>query len=170
MSVMSSKQTIVPADMQRRARRIAAQASKLADQARPMTTTATIQAKRGAANAAEWAKPGVDVARAWMAIRVYRGSAAVQKKVAPRVSYMMAEAAKKLDPPKRRSRLLPTILAGAALMAAGAAAAAAVAMRNKRTARTVPPPPMPSTAPSGTGGQTSPAPREADVNGMSRTR
>src|SRR5215467_4792226 len=133
VSVMFRNKAIVPADMQRRARKIAAQATKLADQARPMTTTATIRAKEGAASAAEWAKPRVDDARAWMAIRAYEGSAAVQKKVAPKVSSMMVDAAKKLEPPKRRSRLVPTILAGASLVAAGAAAAGAMAARNRRT-------------------------------------
>jgi len=165
---MSRNQTIVPADMQRRARKIAAQASKLADQARPMTTTATIRAKRGAANAAEWAKPGVDVARVWMAVRVYRGSAAVQKKVAPKVSSVMADTAKKIYPPKKRSRLVPMILSCVALLAAGAAAAAAIVMRKQRT---MPPPSMPP--PPGTAGQPgdpSRTGREAEVNGLSRTR
>ena len=40
MSVMSRKRAIVPADMQRRARKIAMQASKLADQAGPITKRA----------------------------------------------------------------------------------------------------------------------------------
>jgi hypothetical protein len=176
---MSKDEVIVPADMQRRARRIAAQATKLADQARPMTTTATVRAKESAASAAEWAKPRVDVARAWMAIRVYEGSAAVQKKVAPKVSSMMVDAAKKIDPPKRRSRVVPTILAGASLVAAGAAAAAAVTMRNQRTASTMPPPmparmPPPDSAgqpggldPTAESGRSS---RESDVNGMSKSR
>jgi hypothetical protein len=174
---MSRDVAIVPADMQRRARRIAAQATKLADQARPITTTATVRAKESAASAAEWAKPRVDVARAWMAIRVYEGSAAVQKKVAPKVSSMMVDAAKKLDPPKRRSRFVPMILAGASLLAAGAAAAGAMAVRNKRTtADTMPPPPMSATPPPGQASGLDPAAdagrpsRESDVNGMSRSR
>ncbi|HKR67338.1 MAG TPA: hypothetical protein VJT16_00660 [Streptosporangiaceae bacterium] len=161
---MSKNKAVVPADMRRRARKIAAQASKLADQARPMTTTATIRAKQGAADAAEWAKPGVDMARVWMAVRMYRGSAAVQKKVAPKVALVMADTGKKLYPPKKRSRLLPAILSGLALLLAGAAAAAAIIMRKKRMAETMPPPPMPSPD-----DQARPA-REAEVNGLSRTR
>jgi hypothetical protein len=176
VSVMSRDVTIVPADMQRRARRIAAQATKLADQARPITTTATVRAKESAASAAEWAKPRVDVARAWMAVRAYEGSAAVQKKVAPKVSAMMADAAKKLDPPKRRSRLVPTILAGASLLAAGAAAAGAMMARNKRMTDTMPPPPpMPARTPSAGQQNMADSPtesgrrsRESDVNGLSR--
>ncbi len=180
MSVMSRKQAVVPADMQRRARRIAAQASKLADQAGPMTKAASTNAKRGAGTAADWARPHADRARAWMAVRTARGSVAVQKKVAPRVSVMMAIAAKKLDPPKRQSRRLPKVLAGAALLAAGAAAATAMAIRNRSTIRTVPP--MPSRTPGVPSGGAAGEPtvvnpsadssrsrREADVNGLSRT-
>jgi hypothetical protein len=172
---MSRKQAIVPADVQRRARRIAVQASKLADQARPMTKTA----KRGAGAAAEWAKPRIGSTRAWMGIRVSRGGVAVQDTIAPKVGDIMAAAARKLDPPKRRSLRLPMVLAGTALLAAGAAAAAAMAMRNKRKMRTMPPAPMPSRTPSaGTAGQPTvldPAgepdrpSRESDVNGLSRT-
>jgi hypothetical protein len=180
VSVMSSKQAIVPADMQRRARRIATQASKLADQAGPMTKAASTGAKRGAGTAADWARPHVIRARAWMAVRAARGSVAVQKKVAPRISVMLASAAKKLDPPKRQSRGLPKVLAGTALLAAGAAAATAMAIRNRSTIRTMPPPPTPSrTASGGTAGQptvvdpsadSGRSGRETDVNGLSRTR
>jgi hypothetical protein len=166
--------------MQRRARRIAMQASKLADQARPVTTAATQSAKRGADTAAEWAKPRVGRARTWMAVRASRGGVAVEETVAPKVSAMMATAARKLDPPKRKSRRLPKVLAGMALLAAGAAAAAAMAIRNKRMMSTLPPPPMPARTPSGsTAGQpagVSPATdaerssTESDFDGLSRTR
>jgi hypothetical protein len=180
VSVMSRNQVIVPADMQRRARRIATQASKLAGQARPMTKAAGTNAKRGAGTAADWARPHVIRARAWMAIRASRGSVVVQDKVAPRVSAMMATAAKKLDPPKRQSRRLPKVLAGTALLVAGAAAATAMAIRNRTVMRTLPPP-MPSRTPSAPSGGTAGQPtvldpsadrsgREADVNGLSRTR
>lgn len=178
MSVMSGKQAIVSADMQRRAKKIAMQASKLADEARPMTETATKNAKRGADAAAEWARPRVDRSRAWMALRAARGSVAVEKTVAPRVSAMMATAAKKLDPPKRRRRL-PKILAGVVLLAAGAAAAGAIALRNRRMLMgTMPPPPKPP-APGGAAGQETimdqaagddRSSSEADVGGFSHTR
>jgi hypothetical protein len=179
VSVMSNKQAIVPADMQRRARRIATQASKLADQAGPVTKAASTGAKRRASSAADWARPHVFRARAWMALRAANGSVVVQKKVAPRVVVMMATAAKKLDPP-RRSRALPKVLAGTALLAAGAAAATAMAIRNRSTIRTMPPPPMRSrTTSGGTAGQptvvdpsadSGRSGRETDVNGLSRTR
>lgn len=178
MSVMSRKQIVVPADMQRRARRIATQASKLADQARPVTKAASASARRGAGSAAEWARPHVIRARAWMAVRANRGSVAVQKTVAPRISAIMANAARKLDPPARQSRRVPKVLAGMALLAAGAAAATAMAIRNRSTIRTMPP--MPSRTPSssapgqatvltpGAGNDRSGS--EADVNGLSRAR
>ncbi|MDR2985660.1 MAG: hypothetical protein LBV34_12555 [Nocardiopsaceae bacterium] len=174
---MSKNQAIMKADMQRRARKIAAQASDLADTARPMTTIVTIRAKRASADAAEWAKPRVDMARMWMALRMVSGSKAVQKEVAPKVSAMMVTAARKLDPPKRRSRRLPKVLAGTALLGAGAATAGAVAMRNKNTAATMPPPPMPARAPSpeqagalDPNADTDRLSREADVNGLSKPR
>jgi hypothetical protein len=53
-------------DMQWRARKIAMQASRLADQARPITNSAAKTAKRGAGNAATWAISPVSGARAWM--------------------------------------------------------------------------------------------------------
>lgn len=191
MSVMSEKQAIVPADMQRRAKKIAVQASKLADEARPMTEKAASNArrgvqsakrgaesaKRGAGTAAEWARPRVNRSRAWLAVRATRGSVAVQETVAPRVADLMATAAKKLDPPKKRPRRLPKVLAGVALLAAGAAAAGAMAIRNKRMLMGTMPPPMSPASGSAAGQVTVMDPasgtdrpsREADVDGMSRT-
>jgi hypothetical protein len=191
VSVMSEKQAIVPADMQRRAKKIAVQASKLADEARPMTEKAASNArrgvqsakrgaesaKRGAGTAAEWARPRVNRSRAWLAVRATRGSVAVQETVAPRVADLMATAAKKLDPPKKRPRRLPKVLAGVALLAAGAAAAGAMAIRNKRMLMGTMPPPMSPASGSAAGQVTVMDPasgtdrpsREADVDGMSRT-
>jgi hypothetical protein len=176
VSVTSRKQAAVPAaDMQWRAKKIAMQASKLADQARPMTTSAARTARQGAGSAATWARPRVGRVRAWMAVRAVRGSVSVQENVAPRVSAMLAMAARKLDPPKPRSRRFPKVLAGAALLAAGAAAAAAMAMRGRQGAT---PPPMPPRSPSMSGTDQSTvlnpsadaARQEAEVNGLSRTR
>ncbi|HUZ52663.1 MAG TPA: hypothetical protein VMU94_09040 [Streptosporangiaceae bacterium] len=177
MSVTSRKQAAMPAaDMQWRARKIAMQASKLADQARPMTKSAAMTARKGAGSAATWARPRVGRVRAWMAVRAVRGSVSVQETVAPRVSAMFAMAARKLDPPKPRSRRFPKVLAGTALLAAGAAAAAAMAMRSRQRAM---PPPMPPRPPDrGAADQQSAvlnpsaeeARREAEVNGLSRTR
>jgi len=176
VSVTSRKQAATPAaDMQWRARKIAMQASKMADQARPMTKSAAMTARQGAGSAATWATPRVGRVRAWMAVRVARGSVSVQETVAPRVSAMLATAARKLDPPKPRSRRFPKVLAGIALLAAGAAGAAAMAMRGRQGAM---PPPMPPRSPSmGATDQSTvlnpsaeAARREAEVNGLSRTR
>lgn len=175
MSVTSRKQAAVPAaDMQRRARKIAMQASKLADQAGPMTKSAAMTARQGAGSAATWAMPRVGRVRAWMAVRAVRGSVSVQETVAPRVSAMLAMAARKLDPPKPRSRRFPKVLAGTAMLAAGAAAAAAMAMRGRQ--RAMPPPMPPSMPPRGGTDQSTvlnpsaeAARQEAEVNGLSRS-
>ncbi len=113
--------------MQWRARKIALQASRLADQARPMTKKATM-------TAATWTKPRVGRVRAWMAVRAARGSITVQEHVAPRISSALAAAARRLDPPAPQARRWPKVLAGTALLAAGAAAATALAMRGKSKA------------------------------------
>ncbi len=57
------------------------QASKLADQARPMGRRAALTARRGAGGAASWARPRVGRVRAWMAVRASRGSISVQENV-----------------------------------------------------------------------------------------
>jgi hypothetical protein len=122
------------ADMQWRARKIALQASRLADQARPMTNKATMTARQGAGITTGWARPRVGRVRAWMAVRAARGSISVQEHVAPRVSSVLATAARKLDPPVPQTKRWPKVLAGTALLAAGAAAAAAMAMRSRSNA------------------------------------
>lgn len=181
MSVTSGKRTAMPAaDMQWRARKIAMQASKLADQARPMTKNAALTASRRAGTAANWAGPKVGRVRAWMAVRAARSSVSVQDTVAPRIAAMLAATARRLDPPKPRSRRIPKMFAGTALLAAGAAAAAAMAMRNRQ--RLLPPPMPPRGTP--TAGHTAEqsatvlnpsaeakrAKSKSDVNGLSRTR
>lgn len=139
MSVTAQKQSAMPAaDMQWRARKIALHASKLADQARPMTKRAAMTARQGATGAAGWARPRVGRVRAWMALRAARGSVSVQESVAPRLSSMLAATARRLDPPRPRTRRWPKVLAGTALLAAGAAAATAMAMRRRARRKPVP--------------------------------
>jgi len=178
---MSEKRTAMSAaDVQRRAMKIAMQASKLADQARPITKNAAMSAKRQAGSAAEWAGPKVVTIRTWMAVRAARGSVSVQESMAPKVAAMLEATARRLDPPKPRSRRMPKILAGAALLAAGCAAAAAMAMRNREALMQPPPaPPRPTSARTGTGDQHSTvmdqsaeaerASSKSDVNGLSHT-
>jgi antitoxin (DNA-binding transcriptional repressor) of toxin-antitoxin stability system len=163
--------------MQRRARKLGVQATKLAEQAKPMTKQAAVTARRTAGDAATWARPKVDGARSWLAIRAARGSVAVQDQVAPRVSAMLDATARRLDPPRPKSRRWPKLLAGAAVLAAGvaAAAAAAIAVRGRPNAR-ITPLPRPS---SDNGREQSSAahsraeaegPRaESPVHGLSRT-
>lgn len=162
-------------DMQRSARKLAVQATKLAEQARPMTQQAAVTARRTAGDAANWARPKVGRARVWMAVRAARGSVAMQERVAPRVSAMLDATARRLDPPRPRSRRWPKLLAGSALLAAGAAVAAVV-VRGWSYGRMMPPP-RPS---SGVGSdqptvlnpsaEAERAKAESEVNGLSRTR
>ena len=138
-------------EMQRRPMKIAMQHSNLADRARPMTRSAALQARRQADTAARWAKPQVNRARGWMAVRAARGSVSMREDVGPRVAAMLATAARKLEPPAaRRSRKLPMMLAGMALMAAGAAVVTAVSLRNRNTVRSMA---MPSASASGAADQ-----------------
>jgi hypothetical protein len=166
------------ADVQRRATKIAMQASKLADQARPITMNAAMSAKRRAGSAAEWAGPKVITIRTWMAVRAARGSVSVQESMAPKLAAMLEATARRLEPPKPRSRRMPKIVAGAAILAAGCAAAAAMAMRNREPLMPPPVPPRPTPASTGTGepstvmNQSAEAERamsKSDVDGMSHT-
>lgn len=113
-------------------------ASKLADQARPVTRRAAITARHGAMGAAGWARPRVGRVRAWMALRAARGSVSVQESMAPRLSSMLAATARRLDPPRPQARRWPKLLAGTALLAAGAAAATAMAVRRRARQKPVP--------------------------------
>jgi hypothetical protein len=180
VSVMTrNKSTSMPAaDMQWRARKIAIQAAKMADQAGPMTRKAAGTARQGAGGAANWAKPRVGRVRAWMAVRAARSSVSVQETVAPRVSSMLASAARRLDPPKARSRRWPRMLAGTAILAAAGAAATAVVLRNRqRDLATTLPPKSPardnaehSVKVVNPGDEAERERSEADLNGLSRTR
>lgn len=173
MPVTTKNQSTMPAaDMQWRARKIALQASKLAEQAGPMTKKAAASARYGAGEAANWARPRVGRMRAWMAARAARGSVAVQETVGPKVSSMLAATARRLDPPRPRSRRWPKLVAGTALLAAGAAVATIAARSRPRRLPTKPP----GQAPPGNSGVLNPsaeaerARAQADVNGLSRTR
>lgn len=165
--------TMPTTEMHWPAKKITMQASNLADRARPMTSNAALTARRRADMAVGWAKPRVYRARGWMAVRAARGSVSIREDLGPRAADMLATAARKLEPPKRRSRKLPTMLAGTALLAAGAAVVAAVSLRNRNTMRSMA---MPSkTAPGAADQSTMFSPeaeqarRDADIDGLSRT-
>ena len=180
MSVMTRKKfaSIPASDMQWRARKIAMQASKLADQARPMTRKAAITTRRGAGGAADWARPRVGRARAWMAVRAARGSVSVQETVAPKVSSVLAATARKLDPPRRHTRRWPKVLAGTAMLAAAGAAGTAMLLRSRSRGLITPLPPRPPARDSAEQSvkvvnKKAEAERdmsEAELNGLSRTR
>lgn len=149
------------AEMQLRAKRIAHQASKVAEQAGPMTKSVAMAAKYRAAGAAERATPYVTRTRRWMAVQANHGSISVRKTLGPKVSDMLATTARKLDPPADRVRRVPTALAGGAILAAGAAAAGAVKMKSRKE---YVPPPMPP-APPGPADETTAFNPSVDSNG-----
>ena len=134
------------AEMQRRAKNIADQATKLAGQAGPMTKDVVLTTSyRFGSAASDWATPYLTKARVWMAVQANRGSESVQGTLGPRVAEMLATTARKLDPPAQQPRRLPKVLAGTAMLAAGAAAAGAMKLRNRQS---MPPPvPVPATDP-----------------------
>src|SRR5215472_5627206 len=166
--------TMPATELQWRARKIVVQASNLADRARPMTRSAALTVRRRADLAAGWAEPGVHRARGWMAVRAARGSVAVRDTVGPRVAAMLAMAARKLEPPKRRSRMMPMVLAGTAVLAAGAAAVTAVSMRNRNMMRSMAMPPRTASGDADQSAMLSPeaerARSDADVDGLSTSR
>ncbi len=179
MAVMTRKKlsSMPTSDLQWQARKLAVRASKLADRAGPMTTSAARSARRKSGQAATWARPRVGRMRAWTAIRAERGSVRVQDSWAPKMSAALKVTARRLDPPKARTRRFPKLLAGAALLAAGVATAAAVASRNRsrRASTFAPPRPVQQT---GTGSsvkvqsqnpQADKKQTEAEVNGLTRT-
>jgi hypothetical protein len=150
------------------------QASKLADRARPATKSAALTARQRANSAAGWAKPRVYRARGWMAVRAARGSVSMREVVGPRAAAMLATAARKLEPPKRRSRKVPAMLAGTALLAVGAGVITAVSMRNRNAMRSMAMPPRTSPGAADEATMLSPeaeqARTDADIDGLSRTR
>jgi hypothetical protein len=181
MTKMRSGQMPV-ADMQWQAQKIAKQAARLADQARPMTAKAASSARQGAGSAKVWATPKVSRIRSLMATGAAKSSVSVQQTVAPRVSAMLAATARKLDPPmqKTQARRWPKLIAGMTLLAAAGAAAAALQMRKSRPAASMPPPPRPPKNKTDTNDPSvkvlNPsadadfAMREAEMNGLSRSK
>lgn len=175
---MSKTKSAMPtADMQRRARELAVQASKLAEQAGPATRKAATTARQSAGGAAEWARPRVGQARTWMATQAARSSVGVSETVAPKVSAMLATTARKLEPPRpkagHKGRRILRILAGTMLVGAGALATVALRGRSRRASATPGQPPSPGTGPSATtptpGTEADRKPAESEYNGMSRT-
>ncbi len=103
------------------ARQAAAQLKPVAERAKPL-----------ARSTGRAARQQVLRTRAWAAPRVEHSGRVLQDTVAPKVSAMMSEAARRLDPaqPRQRSWVKPVGLL-ATLTAAGGAAAAYLRNRNK---------------------------------------
>ena len=103
------------------ARQAAAQLKPVAERAKPLARSTGRAARRQLLRT-----------RAWAAPRVEHSGQVLQDTVAPRVSAMMSEAARRLDPaqPRQRSWVKPVGLL-ATLTAAGGAAAAYLRNRNK---------------------------------------
>lgn len=147
--------------------------------ARAGATTARRRARRAtkqvtplARSARLTAKRGVYGARVWAAPRVERTGNALQERVAPRVSAMLAATARRMDPaPPIRRRRWPKIVAGILMLVVGSAAAAI--LRGRRGPGLISQPEtsgQPMKAPSGPPGGHQVADAEtADVNGQVRT-
>jgi hypothetical protein len=141
-----------------------------ADRARLATTQATTQFTPLARSAQLTLGRGVYGARVWAAPRVEATGVAVQERLAPKVSSVMIETARRLQPPQAaRRRRWPVVAGGIALLAAGGAAAAVLRLQRK-AAPAEPFTPAPASAP----GQPQSGPdlgdsAQADVNGQVRT-
>ncbi|MHB1595583.1 MAG: hypothetical protein ACYCO9_15730 [Streptosporangiaceae bacterium] len=191
MSAMKKKLSAMPtSDMQDRARKLAAQASRLAEQAGPATKKAATAAQQGAQNVrvragtarqganqvADWARPQVIRTRSWMAARAASGSHSVQETVAPKVSSMLATAARKLEPPRPKARRWPRKFLRITLLTAAAAAVTGIMLRNRPRYLAHAVPPQPPTAggdqaaPGASATQADGAMTEKEYNGMSRTK
>ncbi|MGH3121077.1 MAG: hypothetical protein ACRDND_08595 [Streptosporangiaceae bacterium] len=118
----------------------------------------------------EKAGRGLLSARAWTAPRVERTGVAVQERLAPRVSEMMAATARRIEPPKASRRRRWPIAAGIVVLGAGCIAAAQVLRSKRNTVAAepgpVPPEPMP---PATAAGHREMTEAQADVNGQVRT-
>jgi hypothetical protein len=114
-----------------------------ASQVVPMAKTAGLAARQSAEDAAAWAAPRVKDARSWAAPRVEQAGIAVRDKIgpavsetvsdtiAPAISSVLVEAARRLDDSPPRRKRWPRVLAGFAMAAAVGSAVAAVVLRRR---------------------------------------
>jgi hypothetical protein len=136
MSILSRKRT-AEADADTRHRVQLARPVVLASTVVPMVKTAGLATRDSARNAATWAAPRVNGARAWTAPRIERSGLVIKDTIAPKISETLTATARRVDvnaprpgvtAPRRR---WPKVVAGAALLAAAGAAAAIVLRRRK---------------------------------------
>jgi hypothetical protein len=120
-----------------------------AGQVMPTVMEAGTRVRRGAEDAAAWARPRIDDAaawarphvedaRSWAAPRLERSGHAVQETIAPAIADALVAAARKLDVKQSRRRRWAVPAAITMMLAAAASAAAAVIIR-RRPAPTIPP-------------------------------
>ncbi len=98
---------------------------------------AAAQVKPHASGARAAARRGVHRARAVAAPQVERAGKALEDSVAPKVSAMLSQVARRLEPPKARRRRWPKA-AGISLLTAAAGAVAAVVRNRARPDSTAP--------------------------------
>jgi hypothetical protein len=103
------------------ARQAAAQLKPAAERARPLARTTSEAARRGILRTRAWAAPQVE-----------RTGQVLQDTVAPKVSAMLASAAKRIDPAQPRYRRWQKPAGLATLAAAGGAIAAFFGIRKKQ--------------------------------------
>jgi hypothetical protein len=144
-----------------------------ATSARRQARRATKQVTPLARSSRQTAERGVYRARVWAAPRVERAGQALEERVAPKVSGMLAATARRMEPaPPKHRRRWPKALAGIGMLAAAGAAAVA-AWRSRRGSAYITKPAgsgLPEAAPNGQadGHQTADA-ETADINGQVRT-
>jgi hypothetical protein len=161
--------------MSLKARRHEAKAAAMAGatSARQQARRASKQVTPLAKSGRETAKQGVYRARVWAAPRVERTGQALEERVAPKVSGMLAATARRIEParPKHRRRW-PKILAGTGMLAAGGAVALAAWRSRRGSAFSTKPdgPEQPDSAPNGqASGHPAADAETADINGQVRT-
>lgn len=133
--------------MKNRARQAAGQLKPAAERARPLAASAAAAGRRQLLRTRAWAAPQVE-----------RSGQVLQDSVAPKVSGMLARAARRMDPAQPRQRRWRKPAGLAALTAAGSAAAggAAAFIRRRRQPASQPTSAADSTAATMPNGQQSP--------------
>jgi hypothetical protein len=143
-----------------------------ATSARRQARRATKQVTPLAQSGGQSAKRGVYRARVWAAPRVERTGHALEERVAPKISGMLAATARRMQPPQpKHRRRWPKVMAGIGMLAAGGAATVA-AWRSRRGSAFIAKPDGPSepmTGPNGQSADRESADAETADNGQVRT-
>jgi hypothetical protein len=105
----------------------------LAGKTVPLAQNAGMSVRQGAGTAMAKATPAVEAARSWAAPQLEQSAHAITDTIAPMISDALLTAAQKIDVPKPRRRVRPSVVAGAVALTAvaGAASFAAIRMRKQ---------------------------------------